>query len=316
MKTQKIKLLITYNISNDLLSKIPADKFLIVKRIEKYPFKESDLAHLLKDKDAILSTLTDKLNAKVLARAKNLKVISQCSAGLDNIALEYAKQKGIKVYNTPAVLSKAVAELTVALIFACLRNIVEAHFFTREGKFTGWKVDLFLGELLEGKVVGIVGCGKIGQEVARKLSLLGANILYYSKTPKKELEEKFNCRFVDIDTLLSQSDIVTVHLPLTEETRNFLNADKLLKLKERAIFINTSRGEIVDEETLIKLLKSNRIKIAGLDVYKNEPYINKKLMRLKNVILLPHIGSAVTSVRYAMMKQAVDNLITHFASSN
>ncbi len=307
------KILLTYNLKEELLSKLEKRKDLeILQKISKYPFTSDKLSSLLQDKDGILSTLTDKLDKKVLSKAKDLKVISQCSAGLDNIDLEYAKQRGIIIYNTPTVLSKAVAELTVAMIMTCLRNIIDAHLFTKNHKFTGWKVDLFLGELLEGKTIGIVGLGNIGKEVAKKLYNLGARIFYYSKTPKEDIEKQLNATFCNLEKLLAQSDIITVHLPLTKETNNFLNAKMLSKIKSGAIFINTSRGEIVDETTLIKLLKNNHISCAALDVYRNEPYINKELFKLKNVVLLPHIGSAVKSIRFAMMEQAVDNIISFF----
>lgn len=307
-----MKILLTYNIPISLLEKLQKEKIVIIKCTSKYPFKEQQLIKLLRDKDGVLSTLTDKLSVNVLSKSKSIKVISQCSAGLDNVDLEYAKQRNIKVYNTPTVLSNAVAELTVAMILGVLRNLVDAHFYMKKGKFTGWKVDLFLGEILEGKTVGVIGLGNIGMEVAVKLYNLGAKIIYYSRTRKIELEEKFHFRYDDLDNLLANSDIVTVNLPLTKETRDFLNASRLNNIKRGAIFVNTSRGEVLDEKVLIKLLKANHIRAAALDVYRNEPYINKDFLKLKNVLLLPHIGSAVKEIRLRMMEQAVNNLIHYF----
>ncbi|MFN7181392.1 MAG: 2-hydroxyacid dehydrogenase [Planctomycetota bacterium] len=306
-------ILITYNLHDHLLKKLESIRnFKIVQKISKYPFTSSQLSHLLQNKDGILSTLTDKLSKDVLSSAKNLKVISQCSAGLDNIDIEYAKQRGIAIYNTPTVLSKAVAELTIGMILASLRNIIDAHIFTKSRKFTGWKVDLFLGQLLEGKTAGIVGMGNIGREVAKKLHCLGAKILYYAKSRKKDLEQRLNITFCNLEQLLEQSDIITVHLPLTSQTNNLLDATMLSRIKKGAIFINTSRGEIVDEMALIKLLKNKHLSYAALDVYTNEPYINKQFLKLKNIMLLPHIGSAVRSIRFAMMEQAVNNIINFF----
>ncbi len=306
------KVLVTYNLNPELLQKLKKENFIINQYTSKYPFTPAQLSRLLKDKNAILSTLTDKLNASVLMKADKLEVISQCSAGLDNIDLEYAKQRNIKVYNTPTVLSKAVAELTVAMIFAVLRNVVDAHWYMKKGRFTGWKVNLFLGDLLENKTVGIIGMGNIGCEVAIKLYNLGAKIVYYTLTRKRWLEEKYHFTFCDVDELLENSDIVSIHLPLTVQTKNFLDCSRLRKIKNGAILVNTSRGEVIDEKALIKLLRSNHIKAAALDVYRNEPYINKSLLKLKNVLLLPHIGSAVKEIRFKMMEEAVNNLICHF----
>ena len=237
------------------------------------------------------------------------KVIANYAVGYNNIDVEYAKQKNIIVTNTPNVLTESTADLTVALILSCSRRLFEAENLIRKKQFKGWKPKLLLGIELKNKTVGLIGAGRIGMAVGIRVKAFGTNIIYFDSNRNKILEENTAAKKVSLKFLLENSDIISVHLPLNENTYHFLNKENLSQVKKTAIIVNTSRGEIIDEKYLIKMLKKNRIKSAGLDVYENEPGINIELLKMKNVVLLPHIGSATEEARSAMAELAAKNII-------
>lgn len=261
------------------------------------------------DVEGVITLLSDKVDKEFINNAKKCKVIANYAAGFNNIDVHHANSKGIIITNTPDVLTNSTADLTISLMLACARKIILAEKFMRDGNFTGWQPKLFLGTELKGKTFGVIGAGRIGAETAIRAKGFGMRILYYSNHHNLHLESIINCKKVSLDYLLSHSDVNSIHLPLNEKTFNLLNKEKLNRLKKDSIIINTARGEIVDETSLIKMLKKKLIAAAGFDVYLNEPRINADLLSLKNVVLLPHLGSATIEARNAMSMLAAKNVV-------
>jgi glyoxylate reductase len=279
----------------------------IYKEDQAIPRKE--FFNKIKDCDALISLLTEKIDKEAIDKMKKCKIIANYAVGFNNIDVNYAKLKGIIVTNTPDVLTDSTADLAMALVLACARKIPEAEKLVRNKKFKGWKPKLFLGMELRGKYFGILGAGRIGYAVAMRAHGFGCKIIYYSDVKNADIEKKFGAKKVLLNSLLKKSDIISIHLPLNKNTYNLLNENNLRLLKKTTILINTARGEIVDENILISLLKENKIFAAGLDVYENEPKLNKEFYILKNVILLPHIGSATIEARDKMSLLAAKNVI-------
>jgi glyoxylate reductase len=269
----------------------------------------TDLIKNIKDADAVISLLSDRFDSNVIDEMKKCKVISNYAVGYNNIDIKYAKNKGIVVTNTPDVLTDSTADLAITLALACARRIIEGDKLVRSKKFEGWKPNLLLGIELKNKNFGIVGAGRIGTAVAVRAKAFGANILYYSRSKKEELERNTGAEKVSLNKLLKDSDFISVNLPLNEKTYHLLNRERLKLIRRTGIIINTARGEIVHEKELIRLLKKKRIFAAGFDVYENEPDINPELLNLDNVVLLPHIGSATEDTRNAMAELAAKNVI-------
>ncbi|MBU2036891.1 D-glycerate dehydrogenase [Patescibacteria group bacterium] len=269
------------------------------------------LLQKVKGADAILSLLTDKMDAELMdAAGPQLKVIANYAVGYDNINLADAASRKIIITNTPDVLTESVAELAIALIFAISRRVVEADQFMRDGKYHGWGPMMFLGNDLVGKTLGLVGLGRIGGAVAKRMAEgFGTKILYYDAKRNEELEKKYNLQFVDLDILLKESDFISIHVPMMPETRHLINAEKLKMMKKTAYLINTARGPIVDEAALVEALKAGEIKGAALDVYEEEPKMAEGLAQLPNTVLLPHIASATEETRSAMSELAAKNII-------
>ena len=295
--------LITFPIFSNYLKKIKEKHNVEILNYSK-PLGEEFFIKRIKKYDGIIILLSHKITKNVIDEGRNLKIISNYAVGYDNIDYEYALKKGIYVTNTPDVLTEATANLTWALILTVTRRIVEGDKFTRKGRFKGWKPDLFLGIDLEGKTLGILGLGRIGMAVAKKASSFGMKVIYYDI---KKRGRKFN--YFELEKVLKLSDILSIHLPLTKDTYHLLNKERFNLIKKGAYIINTSRGEIIDENFLIKALEEKRIAGAGLDVYEGEPNINKKLFKFKNVVLTPHIGSATVETRTKMADLAILNVL-------
>lgn len=275
------------------------------------PLTEEELLERSQGKDALLTLLTDKIDADFMdAVGPNLKVVSNYAVGFDNIDIDAASKRGIVVTNTPSEeVNEAVAEHTWALILSLTRRIVEADESIRRGGYKGWEPHIFIGKGLKGKTLGIVGLGRIGTMVAKRATGFEMNIIYNKRTPDLEAEQKYNLKFADFDTLLSQSDFVSLHVPLTEETRRMIRQETLAKMKNGAFLINTARGPVVDEHDLVDAIRSGKLGGAGLDVYENEPNINPELLGMENVILTPHIASSTWEAREKMGKQAIAAII-------
>lgn len=267
-----------------------------------------------KEYDAVLCLLTDKIDEEIFDAAPKAKIFANYAVGFDNIDLEAAKTRSVIVANTTGVLSEAVAEHAVALMLAIGRRIAEADKFTRAGKYDGWAPMLFLGDGIVGKVVGIVGLGRIGTRTAHMVSNgFGSKVIYYDIKRNEDFEREFPFDSIEykssINEVLKEADFVSIHLPLNEQTRHIINKEKLTLMKPSAYLINTSRGPIVDEAALVEALKTKKIKGAALDVFENEPELAYGLKKLDNVVLTPHIASATEEVRSKMSELAARNII-------
>ena len=275
------------------------------------------LVEKAKEVDALASLLSDRIDCNLLQQAKRLRIVAQYAVGYDNIDVACATRLGIYVTNTPDVLTEATAELAWALILAVARRVVEADTFVRWGEWwrtgTGWHPHMMLGVELKGKTLGIIGLGRIGSRVAEIGKAFGMKIIYYSRSRNEELEKRLGAEYRDIDTLLQEADIVSIHVPLTKETYHLINEERLRKMKRTAILINTARGAVIDTNALVKALAEGWIAGAGLDVFEQEPLPpNHPLTAFKNVVLAPHIGSATYEARHAMAELVAENLIAFY----
>jgi len=311
-----MKVFITQEIPEIASKLLKAKNFEVSVYPKNKPISKNELLKSIKNVDAVISLLTDKFDAIILDKMSNCKVIANYAVGFNNIDIKYARQKGIIVTNTPDVLTDATADLAIALTLACSRRIVEGVELVRLKKFTGWLPKLLLGVELKNKVFGILGAGRIGTATAIRAKSFGTKILYFSRSRNEFLENKTAAKKVSLEFLLRHSDIISVHLPLNPKTFHLLDKKKLLLLKEKAIFINTARGDIVDEKALINILKREKIFAAGLDVYENEPVLNPDLYKLKNVVLLPHLGSATIDARNNMAILAAKNVSAVLSGKN
>lgn len=261
--------------------------------------------------NAILSLLTDKMDGELMdAVGPQLKIIANYAVGYDNIDLKAAAERNIIVTNTPGVLTESVAEHTIALIFAIARRIVESDQFMRDGKYTGWQPMLFLGNDLVGKTLGLVGLGRIGAAVAKRMyDGFEMKIIYYDVRRNTEVEQKYHLQYVDLETLLKEADFVSIHVPLNPETKHLIGEPQFKMMKKTAYLINTSRGPVVDEKALVEALKNGEIKGAALDVYEEEPKMAPGLAELPNTVLTPHTASAAEETRSAMSELAAKNIM-------
>jgi len=283
----------------------------LIVNTEDRNITRQELLENVKGTSAIASMLSDKIDKEVMETAgPQLKVIANYAVGYNNIDVEEATKRGIMVTNTPDVLTNATADLAWALIMVVSRKIVESDQYCRDGKFIGWAPKLMLGMELTGKTIGILGAGRIGQATARRAKAFDMNILYCSRHDKWELEIETKAKRVGLEDLLRNSDIVSIHLPLADETFHLLDTHELGLMKESAILINTGRGPIVNEQALVDALKAGKIAGAGLDVFEEEPKIHPDLLKMKNTVLLPHIGSATTETRSKMSEMVAENIIS------
>ncbi len=277
---------------------------------EDRPVPREVLLQRVADVDGLYSMLTDKVDEELLERAPRLRVISNMAVGYDNIDVAACTRRGIPVGHTPGVLTDTTADLAFALILAAARRLVEAVDYVREGKWTTWSPDLFLGYDVYGATLGILGLGRIGAAVARRATGFGMRVLYHSRRRHEEVEAALGITHVDFDTLLAESDILSIHTPLTPETYHLIATDELAKMKPSAILVNTARGGVVDPDALYHALKEGLIAYAALDVTEPEPIpANHPLLSLPNCIIVPHIGSASHATRRRMALMAAENLL-------
>ncbi|MDK2984202.1 MAG: D-3-phosphoglycerate dehydrogenase / 2-oxoglutarate reductase [Thermococcaceae archaeon] len=261
---------------------------------EEYPDQDK-LKELVKDVSAIIVRSKPKVTKEIIDAAPNLKVIARAGVGLDNIDVEYAKSKGIEVVNAPAASSRSVAELAIALMFAVARKVAFADRKMREGV---WAKKQCMGFELEGKTLGVIGFGRIGYTVAKIASAIGMKILLYDTAKEEERAKEVGGKFVELEELLRNSDIVTIHVPLLESTYHLINEERLKLMKPTAILINTARGAVVDTNALVKALQEGWIAGAGLDVFEEEPLPkDHPLTKLDNVVLTPHIGASTVEAQ-------------------
>lgn len=276
-------------------------------RVLDYRPSEAQLAAEVTEADALITLVTDPVTEAVLEAGRNLRIVGQYGVGVDNIDRSAAAARGIVVTNTPNVLTDATADLTMALLLALARRVIEGDRMVRAGLFSGWRPDLLLGTDLKGKVFGVLGPGRIGRAVARRARAFGMTVLACGRSPRDEGDPDDPPR-VSFDDLLKRCDVVSIHLPLNEETRGLFDDETLAKMKPGGWLLNTSRGSIVEEAALARALASGRLAGAGLDVYQNEPAVHAGLLESDRVILMPHAGSATIETRREMARMVVEDV--------
>ncbi len=272
----------------------------------------ADLLELVTGADAVLTLLGDRVDDELLAAAgPQLRCVANVAVGYDNVDVEAAERRGVIVTNTPGVLDDATADLTLALILATTRRIVEGDRLVRSGQDWDWGMGFMLGSSLQGKLLGIVGLGGIGGWVAQRARAFGMEIAYHQRNPAPtEVQAALGAERMPLERLLAEADVISLHCPLTPETHHLIGAPELEAMKPSAVLINAARGPIVDEAALAAALAEGRIAAAGLDVYEREPRVEPALLGLDNVVLAPHLGSATVETRTAMATLAARNAIS------
>jgi glyoxylate reductase len=274
------------------------------------PLDEASIRRAAEGCVGIVSQLMDPIRETVLS-TPGLKIVSNVAVGYDNVDVPAATAHKVMVTNTPGVLDDATADFAFTLIMATARRIVEADSFTRQGKFRGWAIDMMLGADVHGATLGLIGVGRIGRGVAHRAKGFNMRVLYYDPQPlPPDAERDLSAARVDLGRLLAESDFVSVHVPLTQETHHLLSTPQFSQMKKTAILINTSRGPVVDEAALVEALNSKKIAGAGLDVYEREPAVHPGLIPMPNVVLAPHIASATVRTRSEMSAMAARNMAT------
>jgi glyoxylate reductase len=280
---------------------------------EDVPMTQAQLIEAVQQAEVLVPTVTDRIDSKVLVRAgEKLKLIANFGNGVDNIDVKTALDRGITVTNTPGVLTEDTADMTMALLLAVPRRLVEGVEKLERDEFHGWSPSWMLGHRIWGKRLGIVGMGRIGQAVARRAKAFGLQIHYHNRKPvhpsiEKELEATY---WDSLDQMLVRMDMVSVNCPHTPATYHLLSARRLKLMKPAAYIVNTARGEVIDENALARMLGAGELAGAGLDVFEHEPAVNPKLLKLRNVVLLPHMGSATLEGRIDMGEKVIVNIKT------
>lgn len=290
------------------------DKLRSLCNVTVYPedrnMTKGELLEIVAKQDALITMLSDPIDGEVITAGEKLKVIANYAVGFNNIDLASATAKGIPVVNTPDVLTNASADLAWALLMSAARRVIEGDQMTRKGEFTGWAPEMLLGVEVYGKTLGLIGAGRIGQAVAKRAMGFDMKTLYHNRNRLPlEIEQKFNLEYVDLDTLLRESDFVSLHCPLTPETKYLIDERELKLMKPTAVLINTARGPVVNEVALVKALKEGTIYSAGLDVFEDEPALKPGLAELPNVVLTPHIASAGLETRVQMVEMVVNDVL-------
>ena len=297
----------------DLIETRMMELFDCKLNLDDRPFSRTDLAAAMAEAEVLVPTVTDEITADLIRNAgPQLKLIASFGTGVNHIALDAAKEKGITITNTPGVLTEDTADMTMALILAVARRLGEGERLLRAGKWQGWAPTAMLGMRLTGKRLGIVGMGRIGTAVATRARAFGLSIHYHNRRRlDPALEAEFEATYWEsLDQMLGHMDVVSLNCPHTPATYHLISGRRLRLMKPHAILINTSRGQVVEEEALARALYSREIAGAGLDVYEREPEIHPRLLELDNVVLLPHIGSATHDGRFAMGERVIVNIKT------
>ncbi|HTL60826.1 MAG TPA: D-glycerate dehydrogenase [Nitrospira sp.] len=284
------------------------ERFTLVNEPVNRPAPPSILKSGLEKSTAAIVTLSDRIDAGVLASAQKIKVIANYAVGYNNVDVEAARQRGIVVTNTPDVLTDATADLTWALILATARRVIEGDCLVRHGQWTGWTPTQLLGTAVAGRTLGIVGMGRIGQAVAHRAAGFRMKVCYTSRRPIESPPGIPPWESVPLPTLLTGSDIVTLHTPLTADTHHLIGAEQLALMRRTAIVVNTARGPIIDESALVAALADGTIAGAGLDVFEDEPRLHPRLTSFSQVVLLPHLGSATMTARVEMGLTCLKNI--------
>ena len=305
----KPKVLVTREVFEDILEYL-SQHFEVTSNQSDIPFDSETLASKLSDKQGAMITLTDRIDTALLARCPNLKAVCNIAVGYNNIDLEACTKAGVMATNTPGVLDDTTGDFAWTLILATARRLTEAEAYLRAGQWDRWKLKQFLGLDVHHATLGIFGLGRIGQVVARRATGFEMKVIYHDLQPAApEIEQACRAIFMNKVELLSQSDIVTVHVPYSSATHHLIGKRELEQMKPTAILINASRGGVVDDAALIEALRSGVIAGAGLDVFENEPKFDPGFLPLKNVVLAPHIASSSRATRHRMAMLAAQNLV-------
>jgi glyoxylate reductase len=296
--------LVTRKLPSSVLSKLAA-----VASVDLYTgngaIPPGELRQRIADKDALVCLLTDTIDAGVIDAAPALKIVANVAVGYNNIDVPYARSRSLVVTNTPDVLTESVADFTWALILAITRRLSEGERLLRRGDWRGWALDFMLGSELRGKQLGLVGLGRIGRAVAARAPAFGMRVAYTSRRSSAIVGGEQ----MSLDRLLNTSDVVSLHVPLTAETRHLIDKKTIARMKRSAYLVNTARGAIVDEAALAWAMQQRLLAGAALDVYEDEPNVHPDLLQLENVLLSPHLGSGTTETRTAMADLAVENVL-------
>ena len=287
--------------------------FDVTLRDHDTPMSRAELVDAVKTCDVLVPNITDKIDAGLLGQAgENLKLIANFGAGIDHIDVETARQRGILVSNTPDVVTEDTADMAIALLMAVVRKIPQGLQAMQSGEWTGWSPTAYLGGRLGGRRLGILGMGRIGQAVARRASAFGMQIHYHNRRRlRPEIEGTLDATYWEsLDQMVARMDILSINCPHTPSTFHLMNARRLRLLKPSAVIVNTSRGEVIDENALTRMLRANELAGAGLDVYEHGTDINPRLRELENVVLLPHMGSATLEGRVEMGEKVIINIKT------
>ena len=312
MPSKKLKVVVTRRLPDPVETRL-RELFDAELNVEDKPLTTDELVSAVQRADVLVPTVTDRIDGRVLSRAgEQLRLIAQFGAGVDNIDVATAVQRGITVTNTPGVLTEDTADMTMALILAVPRRMVEGVKIVEDDKFAGWSPTWMMGRRIWGKRLGIIGMGRIGQAVARRAKAFGLQIHYHNRRKvSPHIEAELEATYWDsLDQMLARMDIVSVNCPHTPATYHLLSARRLALLKPHAYIVNTARGEVIDEGALARMLEKGELAGAGLDVFEHEPAINPKLKKLQNVVLLPHMGSGTIEGRIDMGEKVIINIKT------
>jgi glyoxylate reductase len=304
----KKKILVTGRLPEEIMDDLRR-QFDVIANREDEPMERATILHAIEDREGLLCMLSDTIDAKLMERAPRLKVIAGMGAGFNHIDLKAATKRGIMVSNTPGANTEAAADMAFGLMLATARRIVEGDHRTRAGEFKYWAPLLFLGRMVSGKTLGLVGMGKIGQAMVQRAKGFAMRVIYFDPRRLDPGRERAMCiEYADLRTLLKTADFISLHVPLMPDTRHLIGKAEFALMKKTAYLINASRGPIVDEKALVDALRKGQIAGAGIDVYENEPALTPGLVEIPNAVLTPHLGSATLESRTAMAAQAALNL--------
>ena len=312
MSGNRTKVVLTRRLPEPVETRLK-ELFDVTLRNHDTPMSRAELVDAIKTCDVLVPTITDKIDAGLLGQAgANLKLIANFGAGIDHIDVETARQRGILVSNTPDVVTEDTADMAMALLMAVVRKIPQGLQAMQSGEWTGWSPNAYLGGRLGGRRLGILGMGRIGQAVARRASAFGMQIHYHNRRRlRPEIEDTLGAIYWEsLDQMVARMDILSINCPHTPSTFHLMNARRLRLLKPSAVIVNTSRGEVIDENALTRMLRASELAGAGLDVYEHGTDINPRLRELENVVLLPHMGSATLEGRVEMGEKVIINIKT------
>ena len=308
------KVLLTHRIPSEGI-KLPEGDYTITAPKQKH-FSREELIAMIPEYDALIPVFGFEINRELIEKGKKLKIIANFGVGFNNIDVTAATEKGIRVTNTPKMVVEPTAELAFALLLSLTRRVTELDRRLRNREPVKWEVMANLGHTLEGKTLGIIGMGNIGKSFALKARAFGMNILYHTRTPLDITDEKtYGAEYVDFERLISESDVISLHTPLTNDTHHLLDERAIQNMKRGAFIINTARGAVIHEEALIRYLQNGHLGGAGLDVFEFEPKVSEGLLKLDNVVVVPHIGTANYETRKAMAEEASMNILEFFSGN-